>query len=160
MGRQRTQRIPGSAFGISLHPFWQIDNGFFLRPIMARTQILVRRWGPPEQGFRRCFAHGLYQSLVSSVAQATTRILKTSHLGKRHCRLFTRKVSAVVLIEAFSWSQNVKTSKLMTCFRHYENRVLLVVLVLESKDIRPWIGWDTNYCLFSGLVSLWVEIIE
>ena len=78
--------------------------------------------GPPEQGFRRCFADGLYQSLVSSVAHATTRtrfdlkflsrILKKSHLGKRHCRLFTRKVSTV-LIEAFSWSQNVKTSKLI-----------------------------------------------
>ena len=29
----------------------------------------LHRWGP-EQGFRRCFADGLNQSLVSSVAQA------------------------------------------------------------------------------------------
>ena len=36
---------------------------------MARTQIPVHRWGP-EQRFRRCFADGLDQSLLSSVAQA------------------------------------------------------------------------------------------
>ena len=35
---------------------------FFNRPILARTQILVPRWGP-EQGYRRCFADGLNQSL-------------------------------------------------------------------------------------------------
>ena len=44
---------------------------FFSKPIMARTQILVHRWGSQqEQGFRRCFADGLNQSLVSSVQQA------------------------------------------------------------------------------------------
>ena len=37
---------------------------------MARTQILVHIWGP-EQRFRRCFADGLNQSLVSSAVQAT-----------------------------------------------------------------------------------------
>ena len=36
---------------------------------MARTQILVHRWGP-EQGFRRCFADRLDQQLVSSAVQA------------------------------------------------------------------------------------------
>ena len=36
---------------------------------MARLQILVHRWGP-EQGFLRCFADGLGQSLVSSAEQA------------------------------------------------------------------------------------------
>ena len=40
---------------------------------MARTQILVHSWGP-EQGFRRCFADGLNQSLVLSAAQATKNI--------------------------------------------------------------------------------------
>ena len=38
------QRIPGSVFRISFHPDWQIDNGIFNRPIIARTQILVHRW--------------------------------------------------------------------------------------------------------------------
>ena len=39
-------------------------------PVLGpHTQILVRRWGP-EQEFRRCFADGLNQSQVSSVAQA------------------------------------------------------------------------------------------
>ena len=30
----------------SLQSDWKIDNGFFNRSIMARTQILVHRWGP------------------------------------------------------------------------------------------------------------------
>ena len=41
---------------------------------MARTQILVQRWGGGggelEQGFWHCFTYGLNQSLISSVAQA------------------------------------------------------------------------------------------
>ena len=36
---------------------------------MARTQILVHKWGP-EQGFRRFFVDRLNQSLVSSMARA------------------------------------------------------------------------------------------
>ena len=43
---QRTQRITGSAFRISFYPDWQINNDVFNRPVMARTQILVHRWGP------------------------------------------------------------------------------------------------------------------
>ena len=45
---QRTQRITGSAFPISFYPDWQINNDIFNRPVlkMARTQILVHRWGP------------------------------------------------------------------------------------------------------------------
>ena len=31
---------------ISLQPPWQIDNGMLNRPITARTQIQVNRWGP------------------------------------------------------------------------------------------------------------------
>ena len=42
----RTHRITGSAFQISFRLDWQIDNGFFKRPIMARTQILVHKWRP------------------------------------------------------------------------------------------------------------------
>ena len=39
---------------------------------MPRTQILVLIWAAynMDYGFRRCFADGLSQSLVSSVAQA------------------------------------------------------------------------------------------
>ena len=59
----RTQQITGRAFRISFHLVRQIDIG------MARSQILVHRWGP-EQGFRRCFAEGLDQQLVSSAVQA------------------------------------------------------------------------------------------
>ena len=39
------QRIIGSACQIAFHPDWQIDNGFFQRPVMARTQILVEAQG-------------------------------------------------------------------------------------------------------------------
>ena len=42
----RNQWITWNVFWISLYPDWQIDNGFLNRPIMARTHILVHRWGP------------------------------------------------------------------------------------------------------------------
>ena len=45
MWTQQTQRVTGSAFRISFQPDWQIDNGFFKWPIMARSQILVYRRG-------------------------------------------------------------------------------------------------------------------
>ena len=54
LGPQRTQQETGSAFRISFHPDWQIDNGLFNRPIMTRTQIL-KHTGDPEQGFQCCF---------------------------------------------------------------------------------------------------------
>ena len=40
------QRITERAFRIFSHLDWQMDNGFFKRPIMAGTQILVHRLGP------------------------------------------------------------------------------------------------------------------
>ena len=43
---------------------------------MALTQFLAHRWGL-EQGFQRCFAEGLNQSLVLSVAQASVSLRKT-----------------------------------------------------------------------------------
>ena len=57
--------------------FNDIDNVFINRPIMARSQILVHRWGPAEQGSQRCFADGLNQSLVSSVAQGARIVAVT-----------------------------------------------------------------------------------
>ena len=42
---QRTQRITGSAFRVSFHLDWQIDNGIFNRPILTSTQILVHKDG-------------------------------------------------------------------------------------------------------------------
>ena len=63
VGTRRTQRITGSAFRISFHPDWQIDNGFFNRPIMTRTKILVLTGGVPEPRFRRRYlVDGLNQS--------------------------------------------------------------------------------------------------
>ena len=41
LGSQWTPQITGSTFRISLQPYWQISDGFFNRPIMACTQILV-----------------------------------------------------------------------------------------------------------------------
>ena len=34
-----------------LYPDWQINNGFFNRPVMARTQILVHSWGAQNKDF-------------------------------------------------------------------------------------------------------------
>ena len=62
---QRTVRITGGGFQISFHIDKQIDNGFFIRPIMTRTQTLVHRRGAQNK-----VTDGLYQSLVLSVAQA------------------------------------------------------------------------------------------
>ena len=43
---QRIQGITGNAFRISLQCDWQFDNGYFDKPIKARTQILVHILGP------------------------------------------------------------------------------------------------------------------
>ena len=71
LGFQRTRPITESAFRISFQPDWQIDNDFLTG---QSWRVLKSRYtsGDPEQGFRHCFADELNQSLVSSVAQATT----------------------------------------------------------------------------------------
>ena len=66
---QRTQQITGSAFRIPLQPDWRS------RQKKQRTFLTGQSWrvlksgytaGSPEQGFRRCFADGVNQSLISS----------------------------------------------------------------------------------------------
>ena len=48
-----------------------MDNGFFNRPIIAHTQILVHRWGPSNKDSGAVSQTDLYnQSLVWSVVQA------------------------------------------------------------------------------------------
>ena len=44
LGPQRIQQFTGNALRISFDSDWQINNGFFNRPITARTQILVLSW--------------------------------------------------------------------------------------------------------------------
>ena len=67
---KQTQRITGNAFRISLQPDWQIDNGFFKRGIMARTQILYTG-GAQNKDFCVASQTDLTRSLVPSVAQAS-----------------------------------------------------------------------------------------
>ena len=60
--------LPSACYACYEFPFILIGKltmDFFSKPIMGPTQV-----GAPEQGFRRCFAEGLNQSLVSSVQQA------------------------------------------------------------------------------------------
>ena len=45
-GPQQIQQIIRRAFRISFHLDWQIDDGIYNRPIIARTRILVQRWRP------------------------------------------------------------------------------------------------------------------
>ena len=52
VGPQQTQQIAASAFRISFHSNWEIDNVFFNGPIVAHTQY---KGGGPEQGFWHCF---------------------------------------------------------------------------------------------------------
>ena len=62
---------------------WQFDSGFFHRPIMVSTKILVHRWGP-EQGL----ISAVSQSLVSSVPQATTQGRRKLELKKNFLLVF------------------------------------------------------------------------
>ena len=45
-GPQQSQQITGRAVWISFHLDWQIDDGIYNKPIIARTRILVQRWRP------------------------------------------------------------------------------------------------------------------
>ena len=68
---QRTQWITRSAFRISFHPDWQINNGFF----NSQSWRVLKSWytgGSPEKEYLHCFADGLNLRLVSSAAQTTT----------------------------------------------------------------------------------------
>ena len=67
LGPQQTRQITKSAFQISLRADWQIDNGFFNAAITWHIHLYSGCC--LEQGFQRCFADGLNQSLVSPVAQ-------------------------------------------------------------------------------------------
>ena len=42
----KCNELPENAFQVSLQPDRQVDNGIFNSPILARTQILLRRWRP------------------------------------------------------------------------------------------------------------------
>ena len=68
-GPQRTQRITGSAFRISLQPDWRSrqtkQRPFFNWPIVARTQIWVHSWKSRTR-ISALFADEVNQSLISS----------------------------------------------------------------------------------------------
>ena len=80
---ERTQWNTGSAFRISFHLYWPIDNGF----TTSQSWRVPKSWYTGEEGlggggegaekgFRRRFAEGVNQSLVSSVAQASSALPK------------------------------------------------------------------------------------
>ena len=66
-------QIAGRAFRISFHPDWQMDHGIST----GQSWCVLNSWytgkSPYYQGFRRCFADRLNQSLVSSAAQANRK---------------------------------------------------------------------------------------
>ena len=79
------EAVPGSLFwafnGLNQLPKVRFEFLFNLIGKSTVTFLTGQSWrvlksrytsGDPEQGFRRCFADELNQSLVSSVAQATT----------------------------------------------------------------------------------------
>ena len=66
----RTHWITQSKFQISLQPDWQLNNGFFNRPIMVHTQILVHRWRPRTRISSLACQQTYPWGLVSSVVQA------------------------------------------------------------------------------------------
>ena len=96
---------------------------FLNRLVMACTQILVHKWGPTElQGFRRCFADGLYQCLVSSVTQATFLS------GWSYPLLFRPQLIKVLLTSSISLS--------MSCVLYFlDERLLLKAFSQGQKSI-------------------------
>ena len=66
---QRTQWITGSAFRIPLQPDWR-SRQTKQRPFLTGQSWRALKSGytarSPEQGFRRCFADGVNQFLISS----------------------------------------------------------------------------------------------
>ena len=87
---------PEMRFGF---PFILIDKSTFNRPIMARTQILVHRWG------RRATISQLFclnQSLVSSVAHSTNAA--ATHL-----------FSNVFILQGLGKIRNGSISRLLFC---------------------------------------------
>ena len=75
LDHQRTQRITESAFRISLQPDWrsrQTKKKAFLTGQSWRVLKSGYTAGNPEQGFRRCTADGVNQSLISSARRLSS----------------------------------------------------------------------------------------
>ena len=81
-------------------------------PIMARTHILVHRWGGLEQGFWRSFTEGLNQSLILSVAQATPN-------GELTCRLINFLLPS--LFQVLAYSVGVEFQRAIQVLKEGEN---------------------------------------
>ena len=91
---QPTQWITGSAFRISLQPDWVLP---VLRQTKQRSFLTGQSWrvlksgytvGSPEKGFRRRFADGVNQSLISSAhrlsrSQSPRYVCPAERKGKR-----------------------------------------------------------------------------
>ena len=56
-----TEKGPEGRFEFPFILGLQNNNGFFNRPVMARTQILVHRWGPRNKDF----STGLQKDLIN-----------------------------------------------------------------------------------------------
>ena len=67
--QERWNPRTGNAFRISFQPDWQIDSGFCNNHGAYSNPGTHLGAYNMDYGFRRCFADGLSQSLVSSVAQ-------------------------------------------------------------------------------------------
>ena len=86
---QRTQRSTGSAFRISLQPDWrsrQTKQRAFLTGQSWRVLKSGYTAGSSEQGFRRCFADGVNQSLISSARRLLIRwaLISATFLSSFH----------------------------------------------------------------------------
>ena len=77
---QWTQRITGSAFRIPLQPDWR-SRQTKQRPFLTSQSWRVLKSGytagSPEQGFWRCFADGVNQSLILSARRLNQVMLST-----------------------------------------------------------------------------------
>ena len=120
---------------------------------MARTHILVHRWGP-EQGFQRCFADGLDQQLVVSFvcgAGYVSRSLREDY--KKHFPLGKR-----IVIVWFSYfdASNAVTKK----------SIFLGTVVIKKIENEMVEGQgrerERKTCLFPRPSSIfsWVDLVS
>ena len=74
---------------------------FFIKPIVAHTQILVHTCKGLGKGFRRHFADGLNQSVVSSVVQAVyeEKLLKYKHTVEQQANILKKGILHVLSLK-------------------------------------------------------------
>ena len=135
LGPQRTQRITGSVFRISLQPDWR-SRQTKQRPFLTGQSWRVLKSGytagSPEQGFRHCFADGVNQSLISSAR----RLEKKERTERDLCQ--ASDAFSIMHILAFPITTSWVLKGLVTCHTTY--RTSLHINKCELRNFQPTVS--------------------